>query len=153
MPARQVSLMVRANQTRSGLLVTEDQLTYKGHGLVRVVDLGQWWGEETEGLPLPLSMCGIRRDIDEEERAKIALDLKRSIAYALGHREEALEHAIQFARKALPDEVDRFVDLYVNDLSLDCGERGRQAIQLLFDRATRVGVFDDDVWPEYHGQE
>ena len=96
---------------------------------------------------------GIRRDIDEALRAQIALDLKRSIAYALGHREEALEHAIQFARKAPAETVDKFVDRYVNDLSLDCGERGRQAIQLIFDRAFRQGLLDEDVWPEYHGRE
>ncbi|MDJ0976079.1 MAG: ABC transporter substrate-binding protein [Planctomycetota bacterium] len=152
-PAKHVSLLVRAERARSGLLVTEEQLTYRNHNLVAVVDFGQWWGEETEGLPLPLTVSGIRRDIDEEERAKIALDLKRSIAYALGHREEALEHAVEFARKAPPEVVDKFVDRYVNDLSLDCGERGRQAIQLIFDRAFDKGMLEEDVWPEYHGRE
>ena len=153
MPAPAVSLRVRANQIRSGLLVREDQTTYRAHGLVPVVDLGQWWADDTEGLPLPLQVAGIRRDIGPEERAAIALDLKRSIAYALGHREESLEHAMQFARKVESTQLDKYVDCYVNDLSLDSSLRGRQAIEGLFDRAHEQRLIPDPVDPVFHGDE
>ena len=98
MPFQQIGAALKAGKARAGVLIHEGQLTYKADGLVRVMDLGQWWGEKTEGLPLPLGGMAIRRDIPTEERAKIALDLKRSIAYALGHREEALDYAMPFGR-------------------------------------------------------
>ena len=153
MTTREISLRVRANHVRSGLLVNEDILTYRNHNLVRVVDLGQWWGDRTEGLPLALTAHVVRRDIDPELRVKIALDLKRSIAYALGHREEALEWAMQFAGKLAPETLDRFVQRYVNDLSLDCGERGRQAARKLFEESHRHGFLPEAYEPVYHGDE
>ena len=115
---------------------------------------GHWWGDDTEGLPLPITVCGIRRDIDEEERRKIALDLKRSIAYALGHRDEAIEYARAENGRDLPEgALEKYIDRYVNDLSLDTGERGRQALQTLFDRSLALGLMKDEVDPEYHGIE
>ena len=149
MPTTHISLMIRANKIRSGVLINEDQITYRKHGLVRVVDLGHWWGEETEGLPIALTAMVIRRDIDDEERTKIALDLKRSIAYALGHREEALEWAAQFAGNHTSETLDEYVSRYVNDLSLDAGERGRQAVDLLFDRAFRHGLVPEPIHTFY----
>ena len=94
-----------------------------------------------------------RPHIDPELRVKIALDLKRSIAYALGHREEALEWAMQFAGKLAPETLDRFVQRYVNDLSLDCGERGRQAARKLFEESHRHGFLPEAYEPVYHGDE
>ena len=152
-PVRHVSLLVRANQARSGLLVNEDQVTYRKHNLIRIVDLGQWWGDDTEGLPLPLTLAGVRRDIPEEERAGLALDLKRSIAYGLGHREEALEHAVQYAPKVSAEQLDKFIDRYVNDLSLDFGVRGRQAVETLYERSIARGLLAGPIDPEYHGVE
>ncbi len=152
-PVRHVSLLVRADKARSGLLVNEDQATYRNHNLIRIVDLGQWWGDDTEGLPLPLTLAGVRRDIPEEERAGLALDLKRSIAYGLGHREEALEHAVQYAPKVTAEQLDKFIDRYVNDLSLDFGVRGRQAVETLFDRSISRGLLAGPIDPEYHGVE
>lgn len=153
MTTREISLRVRADHVRSGLLVNEDILTYRNHNLVRVVDLGQWWGDRTEGLPLALTAHVVRRDIDSELRVKIALDLKRSIAYALGHREEALEWAMQFAGKLGQETLDRFVQRYVNDLSLDCGERGRQAARKLFEESHRHGFLPEAYEPVYHGDD
>jgi 1,4-dihydroxy-6-naphthoate synthase len=152
-PVRHVSLLVRANQARSGLLVNEDQATYRNHNLIRIVDLGQWWGDDTEGLPLPLTLAGVRRDIPVEERAGLALDLKRSIAYGLGHREEALEHAVQYAPKLSAEQLDKFIDRYVNDLSLDFGVRGRQAVETLYERSIARGLLAGPIIPEYHGVE
>jgi 1,4-dihydroxy-6-naphthoate synthase len=140
---------VRSGLTRAGVLIHEAQLTFRAHGLVKVVDFGQWWTNETEGLPLPLGGNGIRRDISAALAAKIALDLKRSIAYALGHREEALDHAMKYARDLPRDQADKFVGLYVNDLTLDYGERGRQALGDLFRRAVAARLIPFDVTPEF----
>jgi len=153
MATREICLRVRASHVRSGLLVDEDIVTYRNHSLVRVVDLGQWWGEQTEGLPLALNANIIRRDIPAEERSKIALDIKRSIAYALGHREEALDWAMQFAGKRPREILDKYISRYVNDLSLDCGERGRQAARLLFRDAGHHGFLPEVYEPVYHGDE
>jgi 1,4-dihydroxy-6-naphthoate synthase len=153
MPTREISLRVRANHVRAGLLVNEDVVTYRNHNLVRVVDLGHWWGERTEGLPLALHAHAIRRDIPPALRGKIALDLKRSIAYALGHREDALDWAMQFAGRNTREVLDRYVTRTVNDLSLDCGERGRQAVRKLYEEGSRHGFLERPVEPVYHGDE
>lgn len=142
MPIAHISLMVRADKIRSGVLVNEDQVDYRRHRLVRVVDLGHWWGDRTEGLPMPTHVFGIRRDIPQEQRTKIALDMKRSIAYGLGHREEALDAAMRHAAKHERKDVDDFISRYVNDMALDSGERGRQALRRLYAEAARLKVFD-----------
>jgi 1,4-dihydroxy-6-naphthoate synthase len=148
-PFDKIPLAVRSGMVRAGVLIHEAQLTYKAQGLVRVVDFGQWWSQETEGLPLPLGGNAVRRDVPKEQAAKIALDLKRSIAYALGHREEALTHALQYARGLSRETADKFVGLYVNDLTLDYGERGRQAVAHLYQRAHEAGLLPEAVVPEF----
>ena len=142
-PFQQVGLAVKSGKVRAGLLIHEGQLTYKTDGLTRVMDLGQWWGEKTEGLPLPLGGVAIRRDIPAEERARIALDLKRSIAYALGHREEAMDYATPFGRGLPRTLLDKYISMYVNELTLDYGERGKQAVHALFDEAVRLGLLSE----------
>ncbi len=122
-PFQDVVGAVKSGKVRAGVLIHEAQLTYRLDGLAKVMDLGRWWTDKTEGLPLPLGGTAIRRDIPPEERTKIALDLKRSIAYAMGHREEALGYAAKFS-KGLPRQLlDRYVTMYVNELTLDIGER------------------------------
>jgi 1,4-dihydroxy-6-naphthoate synthase len=144
-PFQEVVGAVKTGKVRAGVLIHEAQLTYRLDGLAKVMDLGRWWTDKTEGLPLPLGGTAIRRDIPTEERTKIALDLKRSIAYAMGHREEALEHAAKFS-KGLPRHLlDRYVTMYVNELTLDIGERGRQAVHTLFDYAVRLGTMKERV--------
>jgi 1,4-dihydroxy-6-naphthoate synthase len=150
-PFDQVTEAVLSGRARAGVLIHEGQLTYREQGLVKVVDFGQWWSVDTEGLPLPLGGNAIRVDIDAALTAKIALDLKRSIAYALGHREEALAHAMKYGRNLPKDKADQFVGMYVNDLTLDYGERGRQAVQHLYERAHRAGLLPDAVTPEFVG--
>jgi 1,4-dihydroxy-6-naphthoate synthase len=150
-PFDKISDVVLAGMARAGVLIHEGQLTFREQGLVRVKDFGHWWSEETEGLPLPLGGNGIRRDIDKPLAAKIALDLKRSIAYALGHREEALGYAMKFARDLTKEKADKFVGMYVNELTLDYGERGRQAVTMLLDRAHRAGHLSEAVVPEFVG--
>ncbi len=150
-PFDKVTDLVRAGLVRAGVIIHEGQLTYKELGLVRVVDFGQWWSDRTEGLPLPLGGNGVRRDIPKPMMAKIALDLKRSIAYALGHREEALAHAMKYGRSLSKEKADKFVGMYVNDLTLDYGERGRQAVKYLLDRAVDEGFLKEKIEPEFVG--
>jgi 1,4-dihydroxy-6-naphthoate synthase len=139
---------VKAGQVDAGLLIHEGQLTYASEGLHKVIDLGEWWHEET-GLQLPLGGNAIRRDLGPELTAKVSRLLHESIRYALEHREEALSYAMQFARD-LPEELaDRFVGMYVNDVTLDYGEDGRRAVQLLLDRAYERGVIPNRVVAEF----
>jgi 1,4-dihydroxy-6-naphthoate synthase len=131
---------VKGGKVRAGVLIHEAQLTYRLDGLTKVVDLGRWWTDRTDGLPLPLGGMVVRRDIPAEERSKISLDLKRSIAYAMGHRDEAIQHAQQFAKGLPRPLLERYIAQYVNELTLDLGERGKQAVQALFDAALRLGL-------------
>jgi 1,4-dihydroxy-6-naphthoate synthase len=151
MSPRQVVLMVRADRIRAGVLVDEELLTYRNFNLVGVQDLGQWWFERTEGLPAPLTALAMRRDIDEELRGKIQLDVKRSIAYALGHRQEALEWAQDQAPRHDTKTLDDLAKLFVNEMSLSAGERGRQSLRLFFQRASEHGLLPAAVEPVFQG--
>jgi len=118
----------------AGLIIHEGQLTYSSHNLHKIVDLGEWWYQNTR-LPLPLGGNVIRRDIGKEDIREISRLLRASIQYALTHREEALKYAMQFARDLDVSTADQFVGMYVNERTLDYGTEGRQAVQTLFDRA------------------
>ena len=135
MPFDQIQEQVRDGQVAAGLLIHEGQLTYEDDGLKKIVDLGEWWGERTGGLPLPLGGNVIRRDLGTETVAKVSRILHASIAYALSHRDEALDYALQFGRGLDRRKADRFVGMYVNELTLQYGDRGRQAVQRLMDEA------------------
>jgi len=104
-----------------------------------VVDLGQWWFDET-GLPLPLGGNVVRKDLGDDLVARIARLLKESIVYALEHRREALDYALGYARDLDPGLADRFVGMYVNDWTVDYGPRGREAVRLLLGRAAEMGL-------------
>jgi len=123
----------------AGVLIHEGQLTFAAQGLTEVVDLGRWWKEET-GLPLPLGGNVIRRDLGPERIARVSRALSRSIEYGLGHREQALSHAMRFARGLDRKDADRFVGMYVNDWTRGYGPRGRQAVQALLDRGAAQGL-------------
>jgi len=130
----EIPAAVSGGKTDAGVLIHEGQLTYGETGLEKLMDLGEWWGKET-GLPVPLGGNAVRRDLAPEMVARIAAVLERSIRFALDHRAEALDYALQFGRGMSKELGDRFVGMYVNALTLDAGDRGRRAIQLLFDRA------------------
>ncbi|HYB53148.1 MAG TPA: MqnA/MqnD/SBP family protein [Thermoanaerobaculia bacterium] len=125
---------VRDGQIEAGLLIHEGQLTFAGEGLRAIVDLGRWWKQET-GLPLPLGGNVVRRDLGAERIARISRALSRSIEYGLDHRDDALEHALQYARGLDRAQADRFVGMYVNDWTRGYGAQGRRAVQELLDRA------------------
>ncbi len=122
-----------------GLLIHEGQLTYVDRGLHLIADLGEWWFGET-GLPLPLGGNVVRKDLGDDICRKISRHLKASIAYALSHREKALDHAMRYARGLDRGKADTFVGMYVNDWTLDYGDRGRQAIREFLARGVAAGI-------------
>jgi 1,4-dihydroxy-6-naphthoate synthase len=125
---------VARGDVRAGLLIHEGQLTYRDHGLVKCVDLGEWWLLET-GLPLPLGVNTIRRDLGADTIRDISQILRESIQAALEHREEALDYALGYGRGMDVERGDQFVAMYVNDLTCDYGDEGRQAVHELLARA------------------
>lgn len=141
---------VKAGDVDAGLLIHEGQLTYGSEGLHKVLDLGEWWFAET-GLQLPLGGNAIRKDLGPELTAKVSRLLHDSIKYALENREEALAYAMQFARDLPTELADRFVGMYVNEVTLDYGDDGRRAVQLLLDRAFDAGLIPNRVEAEFIG--
>lgn len=133
-----------------GLLIHEGQLTYHDRGLHLWTDLGEWWLSET-GLPLPLGGNVVRRDLGPALVAQVARDLKASIVYALEHRRPALEHAKQYNRGIGDEKTDRFVGMYVNDWTVDYGERGREAVRELLRRGHAAGLIPHPVQVEFVG--
>lgn len=132
----------------AGVIIHEGQLTYPEQQLVQHVDLGVWWKAET-GLPLPLGGNGIRRDLPMEVQRRAATYLRRSIDYALTHRQDALAYALSFGRGLDPMKADTFVGMYVNAVTQDYGERGRTAVRTLLARAYQAGIIPQRVEPEF----
>lgn len=130
---------VTAGSVDAGLIIHEQQLTYAAAGLQLVVDLGAWWAEHSGGLPLPLGANVVRRDLGPALARRLTGVLKSSIEYGLDHREEALDYALSFARGLDRSSTDRFVGMYVNAFTLDCGERGRRAIERFLGEGAAAG--------------
>ncbi|MFQ5739771.1 MAG: MqnA/MqnD/SBP family protein [Acidobacteriota bacterium] len=143
-PFDEIIACVKAGTVDAGVVIHEGQLTYRDHDLHKVVDLGEWWKQET-GLPLPLGGNAIRRDLGAEKIQRLAGRLEASIRFALDNREEALNYALQFGRGLDSENADRFISMYVNDRTLDYGEEGRQAVQLFLDRGYEAGLIPDRV--------
>jgi 1,4-dihydroxy-6-naphthoate synthase len=149
-PFDQIEEAVHRGDFEVGLLIHEGQLTYADTGLHLWGDLGAWWLAET-GLPLPLGGNVVRRDLGPQVIEQIARDLRTSIVYALEHRAPALAHAKQFNRGIGDERTDTFVGMYVNHWTVDYGPRGRQAVQLLLDRAHAAGLIPERVPVEFVG--
>ncbi len=126
---------IAAGEVDAGVVIHEGQLTWQEEGFFKIVDLGEWWAEETGGLPLPLGGNVIRRDLGEATMSSVAKLLRESIEFSLAHREEALDYAMEYGRGLDRDKADRFVGMYVNDLTVSYGERGRQAVEFFLKRA------------------
>jgi 1,4-dihydroxy-6-naphthoate synthase len=139
---------VRSGGAEAGLLIHEGQLTYASHGLHAVVDLGEWWLLET-GLPLPLGINVARRDLGEGTIHELSEVLRESIAAGLASREEALAYALRFGRGLDPRLADRFVGMYVNRLTEDYGDEGREAVAELLRRGESIGAFERPVRVEF----
>jgi 1,4-dihydroxy-6-naphthoate synthase len=139
---------VEQGRAAAGLLIHEGQLTYRRRGLERVVDLGEWWLLET-GLPLPLGINVARRDLGEAVLPELSDVLRDSIRAALASRDEALDYALQYGRGLTTELADKFVGMYVNELTEDYGEEGRQAVAELLRRGEEAGAFERPVRVEF----
>ena len=147
-PFDQIMEQVEDGRAEAGLLIHEGQLTYERRGLERVVDLGEWWLLET-GLPLPLGINVARRDLGDDVLPELSDVLRDSIRAGLANREEALEYALQYGRGLSTELADKFVGMYVNELTEDYGEEGRQAVAELLRRGEEAGAFERPVLVEF----
>jgi 1,4-dihydroxy-6-naphthoate synthase len=149
-PFDQIIDAVRGGAADAGLLIHEGQLFYQKMGLHKVVDLGEWWKEWT-GLPLPMGGNAVRRDLGAETIRRVSEYLHQSIQYSLDNRRDALAYAMQFARDMDTELADRFVGMWVNQLTLDYTERGREAVQRLLDEGAARGVIPHRVTADFVG--
>lgn len=147
-PFDEIIPRVEKGEYEAGLIIHEGQLTFQNNGLHLVVDMGVWWHDRTD-LPLPLGGNVVRKDLGIEAMSEISRLLKESIRYGLAHRKEALGHALQYARDMGEDLADRFVGMYVNDWTLDYGDRGRQAVRRLLDEGHKAGIIPNPVAIEF----
>ncbi len=147
-PFDQIVEQVLSGKVGAGLIIHESQLTYAQEGLTKIVDLGVWWQEET-GLPLPLGGNAVRKDLGDQMMQEAANLFKSSVVYALEHRNDALAYAMSFARDMDLATADKFVSMYVSDLTVDCGEKGREAVRLFFQKAYEQGIYDELIVPEF----
>ena len=148
-PFDEIQEAVRDGAVDAGLLIHEGQLTYADDGLRKLVDLGVWWADRTDGLPLPLGCNVIRRDLGPDTMRQVSRMLHDSIAHALSHRVSAIEYALQYGRGLDQDRTDRFVGMYVNELTLDYGDRGRAAVARLFAEAYEQRIIPTPVPVEF----
>ena len=139
-PFDEIFKTVKSDQADVGLIIHEGQLTYKNEGLTCCANLGSWWGEENDGLPLPLGGNVIHKRIRQAERKRISDLLTKSIQYSLDHRVDAVKHALQYARDMGIELADEFVGMYVNHWTLDYGEKGRETIRRFLGRAHEAGL-------------
>ncbi len=135
---------VKKGDADAGLLIHEGQLFYNQMGLHKVLDLGEWWFDKT-GLPLPMGGNVIRRDLGKDLMRRVSKHLLASIVYSMDNREDALAYAMQFARDMQPELADRFVAMWVNDLTLDYGDRGREAVKRLLKEGHDKGIIPHTV--------
>lgn len=151
MPFDEIQPAVERGDVAAGLLIHEGQLTYADSGLHSIVNLGEWWAEQTDGLPLPLGGNAIRRDLEPELQRRVSHLLRDSIRYALDNRQEALDYALQFARgmEERRHLADRFVGMYVNQRTLDYGREGRRSVQLFLDRGYEAGIIPQRVHVDF----
>jgi 1,4-dihydroxy-6-naphthoate synthase len=149
MPFDQIQQAVADGRIDAGLLIHEGQLTYAAEGLRKVVDLGEWWFEKTGGLPLPLGGNIIRRDLGPELMQKVSKMLHDSIAHALNNRADAVDYAQQFGRGLDRKDTDKFVGMYVNQLTLDYGKRGRAALEVFFAEAWKKRLIEREIKVEF----
>jgi 1,4-dihydroxy-6-naphthoate synthase len=152
MPFDKILDAVQSESVEAGLLIHEGQLLFPQLGLHRVLDLGIWWHEQTS-LPLPLGGNAVRRSLGPALGRQIARTIRESVEYGLGHREEALNYAMQFARDMETETADKFVAMYVNRWTLGYGDRGKQAVTELINRGTAAGLLPGPPSVEFLSEE
>ncbi len=144
LPFEEIPDEVASGRADAGLLIHEGQLTFSDMGLHKVLDLGEWWLLET-GLPLPLGVNAVRRDVGAERLPALSEVLRDAIRCGLDNRADALEYALQFGRGIDAAVADRFIEMYVNDLTEDYGDEGRMAVSELLRRGEAIGAFPQPV--------
>ena len=147
-PFDEIMNAVERGQADAGLLIHEGQLTYAARGFEKIVDLGEWWKAET-GLPLPLGGNAIKKSLGPEMIQRVSRLLRESIEFGLAHRDQAVRHSMAYARGMQTDLTDRFVGMYVNDYTIDYGDRGRRAVELLLKRGYEAGILPGPVELEF----
>lgn len=147
-PFDEIPEAVKKGEVDGGLLIHEGQLFYKQLGLDKVLDLGEWWHERT-GLPLPMGGNAIKRELGEDLMKQVSRYLHQSILYSMENREDALQYALQFARDMAPEVADRFVAMWVNDLTLDYGTRGKEGVRRLLQEGYDAGIIPNKVDVEF----
>ncbi|MFQ5600805.1 MAG: menaquinone biosynthesis family protein [Candidatus Krumholzibacteriia bacterium] len=148
-PFDEIMGRVNAGDADAGLLIHEGQLTYAGFDLNKVLDLGEWWRDQTDGLPLPLGVNAVRRDLPDEVIRRVTRVLGKSIDYALEHRQPAVQHSLRYGRGVGHDLADRFIGMYVNDLTRNLGERGLAGIHEFLRRGFEAGLVPGPVPVEF----
>lgn len=147
-PFDQIMDAVERGDVDAGLLIHEGQLTYSARGFNKVIDLGEWWMSQT-GLPLPLGGNAIKKSLGPELISKVSKLLRESIEYGLEHREVAVRHSMKYGRGMAESLTDKFVGMYVNDYTIDYGERGREGVRLLLERGHQAGIIPRPVRLEF----
>jgi 1,4-dihydroxy-6-naphthoate synthase len=143
-PFDQIMDQIVAGKIDAGLIIHEGQLTFAEKGLHKIVDLGEWWHKET-GLALPLGGIAIRRDLAPELQREVARLIQESIKYSLEHKEEALQQALPFARGLDPERAAKFIEMYVNEMTVDFGRKGLKAIKTLLEKGFESGILTERV--------
>src|SRR5215471_12461916 len=138
-PFDQIMDSVQRGDVDAGLLIHEGQLTYSARGFHKIIDLGEWWMSET-GLPLPLGGNAIKKSLGPELIELVSVLLRQSIEFGLDNREVAVRHSMKYGRGMVESLTDKFVGMYVNDYTIDYGERGREAVRLLLERGHEAGI-------------
>lgn len=139
-PFDEIIPAIKSGKFKAGLIIHEGQLTYAEEGLVELANMGKWWGEKTGGLPLPLGVNVVRKDLGEEACIEVSRCMRESIQASLDNRSTALDYALQFARGMDVKTSDTFVGMYVNERTRDMGEEGIKAIRLLLSEGARIGL-------------
>ncbi|MDL1891790.1 ABC transporter substrate-binding protein [Sphingobacteriales bacterium CHB3] len=140
MPFDKIMEAVDSGDVDAGLLIHEGQITYQSLGYNKILDFGEFWEKETNGLPLPLGLDVARKDLGEAMARKLSEGLKASIAYGYNHQDESIPYAMQWGRGIDYTLGEKFVKMYVSDLTIDMGEKGKQALELLFKRGFEKGL-------------
>jgi 1,4-dihydroxy-6-naphthoate synthase len=148
LPFQDIISAVMNAEVEAGLIIHEGQLTYEQMGLKKIVDLGQWWYQTTK-LPLPLGANAIKRDLGEKKIVELSRIVRQSIEYAIANRDEALRYAMHLAGNTDKNLADRYVRMYVNELSVDCGQPGQEAAKKLFQLAVQKQVIDGEFLPPF----
>ena len=148
-PFDQIFDAIARGDAEAGLIIHEGQLTYAGEGLALSTDLGQWWSAETGGLPLPLGGNAVKKSLGQKTITELSEILYQSIKYGLDHRAAGVEHALPLGRGLDRALADKFIGMYVNDLTLDYGERGKKGVRLFLDRAHEAGLIPAPVELEF----